>query len=99
MNDSTLLKNKIIFPQNRLATTILLTNLILVGAISWKASLYSPTNHLDGAFQTAAGLFKIKAGQTPGIDFFPYLGIGPLTLLYPFFIFAGSNLAASVRAS
>jgi hypothetical protein len=55
-----------------------------------------PVVHLDGAFQTASGLYRLDAGQLPGKDFFPYLGVGPLMLLYPAFKLAGGNLAASV---
>lgn len=62
-------------------------------------SLNIPTNHLDGAFQTASGLYRLAAGQLPGRDFFPYLGLGPLFLLYPVFAAAGGLLASSVFAS
>lgn len=55
-----------------------------------------PTFHLDGAFQTASGLFRLEAGQAPGRDFFPYLGVGPLLLIFPFFKIAGGVLSASV---
>lgn len=55
-----------------------------------------PTFHLDGAFQTASGLYRLDAGQFPGKDFYPYLGIGPLFVLYPFFKASGANLSASV---
>ena len=57
-----------------------------------------PTRHLDGAFQTASGLFRLDDGQFPGRDFFPYLGIGPLYLLFPVYKLFGSNLASSVIA-
>jgi hypothetical protein len=57
-----------------------------------------PTTHLDGAFQTASGLFRLDDGQFPGRDFFPYLGIGPLYLMYPIYKLFGSNLASSVVA-
>lgn len=59
------------------------------------SSIDLPTGHLDGAFQTASGLYRLAAGQSPGKDFFPYLGIGPLLLLYPTFLAAGADLAAS----
>lgn len=62
-------------------------------------AIESPTFHLDGAFQTASALFRIDATQLPGRDFFPYLGIGPLLFIYPFFKLAGANLAASVFAA
>lgn len=60
------------------------------------ASINVPTFHLDGAFQTASGLFRIDAGQAPGRDFLPYLGIAPLLLLFPFFKALGGTLTASV---
>ena len=59
-------------------------------------SIYAPTTHMDGAFQTASGLFRLSNGQYPGKDFFPYLGVGLLFFLYPFFRIMGTNLAASV---
>lgn len=58
-----------------------------------------PTMHLDGAFQTASGLFRLDAGQLPGKDFFPYLGIGPLFALFPLFKIGGGDLAASTFSS
>ena len=58
-----------------------------------------PTQHLDGAFQTASGLYRLKDGQWPGRDFFPYLGVGPLLALLPLFLAAGAHLAASVMAA
>lgn len=61
-----------------------------------RGAINAPTMHLDGAFQTASGLYRLDAGQWPGDDFFPYLGIGPLFLLYPLFKVFGANLAASV---
>ncbi|NOT15851.1 MAG: hypothetical protein HOP21_09830 [Methylotenera sp.] len=58
-----------------------------------------PTMHLDGAFQTASGLYRIDSGQFPGRDFYPYLGIGPLYLMYPLYQIFGADLAASVATS
>lgn len=63
------------------------------------SAIDTPTFHLDGAFQTASGLFRIGAGQVPGRDFYPYLGIGPLLLIYPFYAVAGGGLGASVFAA
>jgi len=63
---------------------------------SLSAAINMPTFHLDGAFQTASGLFRLDSGQFPGKDFFPYLGIGPLLSLYPAFKVFGSDLSASV---
>lgn len=74
---------------------------VLIALVAWSiffsltTAIDVPTMHLDGAFQTAAGLFRLKSGQTIGEDFFPYLGIGPLYLLYPLFKLSGSHLAAS----
>lgn len=58
-----------------------------------------PTDHLDGAFQTASGLFRLHAGQVPGKHFLPYLGTAPVLLLYPAFALDGGHLAASVFAA
>ena len=58
-----------------------------------------PTVHIDGAFQTASGLHRLDAGQFPGRDFFPYLGIGPLFVLFPLFEIGGATMAASVFAA
>jgi hypothetical protein len=74
-------------------------NLLLNLFISLRSSVYLPTYHLDGAFQTASGLYRIKWGDIPGIDFFPYLGIGPLISLVPLFLTFGGNLWASVVAA
>ncbi len=62
-------------------------------------AINSPTFHLDGAFQTASGLFRLDSGQASGRDFFPYIGIGPLLLIFPFFKIAGGTLSASVFAA
>jgi hypothetical protein len=55
-----------------------------------------PTYHLDGAFQTASGLYRLDAGQFPGKDFYPYLGVGPLYVLYPLFKALGSDVSSSI---
>lgn len=70
--------------------------LVLIAFYSLNVTIDTPTFHLDGAFQTASGLFRIGAGQVPGRDFYPYLGIGPLLLIYPFYTIAGGGLGASV---
>lgn len=58
-----------------------------------------PTFHLDGAYQTASGLYRLNEGQSIGKDFYPYLGIGPLYLLYPIFKIFGSTISSSLIAS
>lgn len=83
----------------KLKTPILLLALyyIFIGALI--ASIIVPTFHLDGAFQTASGLFRLNSGLLPGKDFFPYLGIGPILTIFPIFKLAGSDLAASTFAA
>lgn len=66
---------------------------------SMNTAINIPTFHLDGAFQTASGLFRLDSGHAPGRDFFPYLGVGPLLLIFPFFKVAGGTLSASVFAA
>jgi hypothetical protein len=63
------------------------------------ASINVPTFHLDGAFQTASGLFRLDSGQLPGRDFYPYLGIGPLFAIFPIYKIVGADLAATVFAA
>lgn len=65
-------------------------------AYSMTAAINIPTSHLDGAFQTASGLFRIDSGHIPGKDFLPYLGVWYLLALYPAFKLFGSDLSASV---
>ena len=77
------------------ATSILLFSLWIL-ILSLDARIDLPTFHLDGAFQTASGLYRLDSYQFPGKDFHPYLGIGPLFSLYPAFKIAGGDLAASV---
>ena len=60
------------------------------------ASIDIPTEHIDGAYQTSSSLYRLNAGQYPGKDFFPYLGIGPIFLVYPFFKIAGATVASSM---
>lgn len=74
-------------------------NLTILIMMSANRAIYIPVNHLDGEFQTASGLFRVIQGQIPGLDFFPYLGIGPLLLLFPGFFAAGADLSSSVFAS
>ncbi|WP_139206153.1 hypothetical protein [Blastococcus sp. DSM 46786] len=85
----------------QIAGLISLVLLVLVVPIvhARQAMHVVPTYHLDGAFQTASGLFRLAEGQWPGRDFFPYLGIGPVVVLFPAFAAFGGTLAASVFAS
>ncbi len=62
-------------------------------------TLNVPTLHVDGAFQTASGLFRLDSGQFPGRDFLPYLGLAAVYVPFPVFKAAGSDLAASATAA
>ncbi len=73
--------------------------LLAAVALALGRALHIPTTHLDGAYQTASGLFRLHAGDLPGRDFFPYLGVGVLYLIYPLFELAGAHLSASVFAA
>ena len=79
----------------------LLILLVIAGLffIALTQALIIPTFHMDGAFQTASGLARLSEGQIPGRDFFPYLGLGPLFLLFPAFFASGAQLASSVFAA
>ena len=79
-----------------LMTALLAVDLGLVILFALDVSINLPTNHLDGAFQTSSALHRLADGQWPGRDFFPYLGMGLIYFLYPVFILAGNDLAASV---
>lgn len=91
------IQNKALFLSSAVGVIALL--LIFIFLQSLTAALNIPTFHLDGAFQTASGLFRIDSGQAPGRDFLPYLGLGPLLSIYPFFKLAGGTLSASVFAT
>ena len=87
-------------PRDRIVLSITIAaNCIIAWASASQASIDVPTRHLDGAYQTASGLFRLAAGQWPGQDFFSYLGLGPLLILYPAFQLAGGDLAASEFAA
>lgn len=81
---------------SKISVTSTLFTLFSIIIYSCSSAFDIPTFHLDGAFQTASGLFRINSGQVPGRDFFPYLGIGPLLIIYPFFKIAGATLFSSV---
>lgn len=74
---------------------IVVADLAIAIAFSIRFSVDIPTHHLDGAFQTASGLFRLADGQWPGKHFFSYLGLGPLFILYPIFHIAGADISAS----
>jgi hypothetical protein len=78
--------------------TVLLSVAICLN-VALTDSIYAPTFHLDGAFQTASGLFRLESGQLPGRDFYPYLGVGPLLAIFPIYKIIGGDLAATVAAA
>ena len=86
--------NKILFWKSSKFSIILF---FLVWAVfySLSKSIHLDPFHIDGFFQTASSLYRLHSGQLPGRDFFPYLGIGPILLLYPAFKILGANLMAS----
>ncbi|MFC3609257.1 hypothetical protein [Stutzerimonas tarimensis] len=78
---------------------VVLSILITAGFFAQREALDVPLSQVDGAYQTASGLYRLAAGERPGADFYPYLGVGLLYFLYPVFRLAGGDLAASVFAS
>lgn len=81
---------------------VLVSLLLLVYSMylqSCLEALITPTLHLDGAFQTASALFRLSNDEVVGRDFYFYLGLGPLYLLYPIFKLTGGTLADSVFVS
>lgn len=90
-------KSRILFLVSTVGSIAFMAAWIVVYSLSTAINI--PTFHLDGAFQTASGLFRLGSGQAPGRDFFPYLGVGPLLIIFPFFKIAGGELSASVFAA
>ncbi|MDP2904289.1 MAG: hypothetical protein Q8N96_14480 [Methylovulum sp.] len=94
---------------NRIFTKIppiaLMNWVIILFWMGWAIfhSLYEainiPTIHWDGAFQTSSALYRLDEGQFPGKDFYPYLGVGPLYVLYPIFKALGSDISSSIFSS
>jgi hypothetical protein len=82
-----------------LPAALLLFALGVAVAQAWRWSHEVPTWHMDGAFQTASGLYRLADGQWPGRDFFPYLGIAPVLVLYPVFALLGGELTDTVFAA
>lgn len=78
---------------------LVLVNVAVPAVLAWQIHLAAPTFHLDGAFQTASGLLRLSEGELPGRDYYPYLGIGPVFLLYPIFLLLGGDMTASVFAA
>ena len=81
MKENSIHKRKVLIYTAAISWIVLFLTLIIYQSLDTAINI--PTNHLDGAFQTASGLFRIDSGQVPGRDFFPYLGVGPVLLIYP----------------
>jgi hypothetical protein len=62
-------------------------------------SINISTNHIDGTFQTASGLYRLDEGLCPGRDFLPYLGVGLLYVIYPLFKLVGGDVSSSMFAA
>lgn len=90
-------------PASRLLAALpaVLLSFALVVALTqaWRWWHEVPTWHMDGSFQTASGLYRLADGQWPGRDFFPYLGIAPVLVLYPVFALLGGELTDTVFAA
>ncbi len=67
--------------------------------IAHAAAQRVPLQHVDGAYQTIAMLRHLDAGELPGRDFQPYLGIGIPMLLWPLYQLGGGHLVASQAAA
>jgi hypothetical protein len=77
----------------------IVTLLVADLALAYSGTSIAPTYHLDGAFQTLSGLNRLLQGDAIGKDFIPYLGTGPILIVFGAFIAFGGNLVASVIAA
>ncbi|MDM9653766.1 hypothetical protein QU755_20490 [Pseudomonas wenzhouensis] len=89
--------SSLILSLSKYAAVFLSLAICIVTALA--SSVHVPTFHMDGAFQTASGLFRLESGQLPGRDFYPYLGVGPLLAMFPIYKIFGGDLAATVAAA
>jgi len=62
-------------------------------------SLFTPTHHVDGAYQTFVSLLRYTSFNFPGRDFIPYIGIGTVLPLLPIFISFGKTIGAAEFAA
>lgn len=61
--------------------------------------LYVYAFQMDGVLQTSSMEYRLAAGFLPGRDFFPYLGLGPLYVLFPVFFLLGKTVVAANTAA
>ena len=88
-----------LFSLNFYCIILFLVTVVYIFLSSKQYSIVVPTNHLDGAYQTATGLFRILNGELIGRDFYHYLGIGTIAYLFPAFVVFGAKLCSSVLAA
>lgn len=55
--------------------------------------------HMDGVFQTSSMMYRLAAGEMPGRNFFPYLGLGPMYMVYPVFALMGSTVSSAIASA
>lgn len=93
--------NSIFFKKNEIYVLCISIFILLIIYFikSYENSILVPTFHIDGAYQTSSSLFRLMHEQSIGKDFYFYLGIAPLYILYPLFHFMGENLFASQFSS
>jgi hypothetical protein len=54
---------------------------------------------MDGTFQTSSMMYRLSYGDMPGRDFLPYLGMGPMFMIYPGFVLMGRTVSASISSA
>ncbi len=86
-------------PQLLFALITVCSTVVVTWEFARQFSVYVPTTHVDGAFQTASGLFRLDDGQVFGRDFQTYIGAGVLLSLFPLFALFGATLSASLQAA
>lgn len=89
----------LLYRNNRLYIVWLMFAICISLVYASEQSIYIPLFQLDGAYQTASGLYRINEGYIPGKDFFPYLGLLITWVLYPIFLIAGGDMGASMFAA
>ena len=75
-----------------------LSLLVVISAallIAKTRTLYIYAYQMDGVFQASSMEYRLASGNFPGRDFFPYLGLGPVYILFPGFLVLGRTVAAA----
>ena len=79
--------------------SLVILYLTILVIISLRSAILTPINHIDGSFQSVSGELHLNDGSFPGLNFLPYIGVGPVLMMFPIFKILGANLAASVLSS